>query len=68
MYIHESAIYRSHATDSHHSTYLGHPVVKAVSWVTKSTRWFSNDLDADTLHGLRNAIRRVEGLPGLPKR
>lgn len=61
MRIHESAIYATHADHEYHSTYLGHPVVKATSLITGTTHWFSNEMDAETLLELKVKIRAHEG-------
>lgn len=65
MHLHQSAVYASHASHEYHSTYLGHPIVKATSWITRSRHWFSNEIDADTLADLKARIRQVEGKPAL---
>lgn len=62
MYMHECSLCGSHATQEYHSTYFGHPVNFATSWITKTRHYHSNTWSADTLAGIKKIIRdRVKG-------
>ncbi len=61
MHIDACALCGSHATQEYHSTYLGHPIAFATSWITGRRHYHSNEMASDTLAGIRSRIRAVEG-------
>src|SRR5690606_9894003 len=60
MRINECPLCRSPATQAYHSTYLGHPIEYATSWITKTRHYHSNAWSSDTLKGIKEIIRRNE--------
>jgi len=59
-HINDCALCKSHATQEYHSTYFGHPIEFATSWITTSRHYHSNAWASDTLAGIKEIIRNFE--------
>lgn len=51
------AICATHSTNTVHSRYRGHPIVRCESWVTTTVHYHAYDWTASTLAGIRACIR-----------